>query len=644
MSTSTSQGPVGLARISIAASIALICGLVAVFATTSGALTFAPQLEIEAENGQLIGRFAAQQDADASGGAYVAAEKRVGNTKVFDAADGVMFCFDALEAGEYSFSADVMAPNNGANSFIVRVDYYDEWVWDVEMSKSYEQQKVTDHTGAQVKTQLEPGQHVVGFYLRDSGTRLDRVYVQGQIGMDGPELCGAARAVEASASESTIAATSTTTAAGHGGGSTTTTTPSPTTTSNSPTTTASDSPTTTSSGSPATTTPGSPTTTSSGSSPTTSSPTTTTTPPSSGGSYDVVLRPGDSIQAAVKNNPQGTTFLLKAGLYRRQEVKPKSGMSFIGESGAVLDGEGVTDYAFMSWQNDNINNVTIANLEIKNYTPGEAHGAISSYGTGWVVDHCDVHHSSTAGVKVAGSNSVVRDSYLHNNEKIGLKAKGNNVRIENNEISYNNIHDRFDPNWEAGGIKFGGGANGTIIRGNYIHHNHGHGVWSDMGSINSVYDRNVIDNNTLSGINHEISYDAVIKNNTIRNNGFGDSRDWMWGAGIQVRGPNVEIYGNVIKNNKNGIALIQGNRGSGPYGSYNLKNIRVHDNLIIESGRNGGVRSSGPSDIFDTSQFDRNEYRYSNMGAKLFDWDDGRGNKDWWQSHDQDHNGAFKTI
>jgi hypothetical protein len=53
----------------------------------------------------------------------------------------------------------------------------------------------------------------------------------------------------------------------------------------------------------------------------------------------VVITAGQSIQAAVEANPPDTRFLIKAGRHHGQTITPKDGMSFIGEPGAVLDGE-----------------------------------------------------------------------------------------------------------------------------------------------------------------------------------------------------------------------------------------------------------------------------------------------------------------
>jgi parallel beta-helix repeat protein len=52
----------------------------------------------------------------------------------------------------------------------------------------------------------------------------------------------------------------------------------------------------------------------------------------------VTVTPTQSIQTAVDSKPTGTTFLLKAGTFREQTVNPKSGDTFLGESGTILSG------------------------------------------------------------------------------------------------------------------------------------------------------------------------------------------------------------------------------------------------------------------------------------------------------------------
>ena len=77
------------------------------------------------------------------------------------------------------------------------------------------------------------------------------------------------------------------------------------------------------------------------------------------------LNPGDSIQAATTANPAGTTFTLNPGVYTlSSSIVPKSGNSYLGVSGAILDGTGwvttdSTQGAFRA-HNVDINTVTIS--------------------------------------------------------------------------------------------------------------------------------------------------------------------------------------------------------------------------------------------------------------------------------------------
>jgi parallel beta-helix repeat protein len=50
------------------------------------------------------------------------------------------------------------------------------------------------------------------------------------------------------------------------------------------------------------------------------------------------IYPGQSIQAKVNSYAAGTTFYLKPGVHRMQMVTPKSGNTFVGEAGAILNG------------------------------------------------------------------------------------------------------------------------------------------------------------------------------------------------------------------------------------------------------------------------------------------------------------------
>lgn len=52
----------------------------------------------------------------------------------------------------------------------------------------------------------------------------------------------------------------------------------------------------------------------------------------------VYMKPGDNLQAIVNAHPEGTTFVLKAGVYKQAQITPKNFQTFIGEDGAIMDG------------------------------------------------------------------------------------------------------------------------------------------------------------------------------------------------------------------------------------------------------------------------------------------------------------------
>ena len=52
----------------------------------------------------------------------------------------------------------------------------------------------------------------------------------------------------------------------------------------------------------------------------------------------IVLHPGDNIASVVQNAPPSTTFNLTSGVYRLQQITPRDGDTFIGETATVLSG------------------------------------------------------------------------------------------------------------------------------------------------------------------------------------------------------------------------------------------------------------------------------------------------------------------
>jgi parallel beta-helix repeat protein len=348
---------------------------------------------------------------------------------------------------------------------------------------------------------------------------------------------------------------------------------------------------------------------------------------------DVELWPGDDLRSIVSNAPEGTVFRIN-GEHFAQAIKPRNRQVFVGAPGATLSGNGV-ERAFSS----SASNVVIDGLEVTGYEPDKQDGAIQGSGSGWVIRNNEIHHNGTAGVKIyKGHNAIIESNHIHHNGQLGVSvAYSNGSTVENNEIAFNNWRVEYSWGWEAGGTKFWS-TDGLVVRNNWSHDNHGPGLWSDHDNINILYEDNLVEDNYANGIFHEISYGGVIRNNTIRRNGFGHD-SWLWGAGILIAASqDMDIYGNDLTGNYNGITLVQQDRGSGAYGPYIVRNNHVHDNRIANSGISGAARDITSQAVFDANNwFTGNDY----VGSSKWEWENKRRSWDSWRGYGHDASGSY---
>jgi hypothetical protein len=245
--------------------------------------------------------------------------------------------------------------------------------------------------------------------------------------------------------------------------------------------------------------------------------------------------------------------------------------------------------------------VTIENLTVEKYASPAQTGAIgyTGPGFGWTVRANEVRWNHGSGVRVASGMQVL-GNFIHHQGQLGLGGTGSDVLVEGNEIAYNNTAGFGPgPQGEAGATKFVA-TTGLVFRNNYSHHNHGPGLWTDIDNINTLYEDNRIEDNDWRGIFHEISYAAVIRNNVVRRNGlrFPGASAPFEGAGILIsNSPNVEVVGNVVEDNRNGIMAREDDRGTGRYGPHDVINLYVHQNTVqqTDSGHAAGVANSNPN-------------------------------------------------
>jgi hypothetical protein len=370
----------------------------------------------------------------------------------------------------------------------------------------------------------------------------------------------------------------------------------------------------------------------------------------------VILHPGDNIQAAVDSHAAGTKFYLTAGVYARQHVVAKDGDSFVGAKGAIMDGQNATRRAF----DGSADNVVIRNLEIKNYTAGFQDAPIYAVnGSGWSILNNNIHDNAGVGL-LFKDNILVRFNQINHNREMGFGSDGGvGIRVLDNEVAQNNYANQFSGD-EDGGSKLWA-TSGAIISHNYVHDNHGPGLWDDFNNNNITYSYNKVENNYAMGIYHEIGYNASITSNWVTGNGIPNSlwaQGWMWNAGIEiaasggVNGGKVSIGNNYVKSSAsgNGIGLIQQDRtnSDASMGPWDVQNVDVHDNLIdlTVGGAVGGVQDLGSNAIFDSrnNHFEKNHYLLAQGANDAFWWRNNEGNVAFWHQQGQDLNGTFQTA
>lgn len=280
------------------------------------------------------------------------------------------------------------------------------------------------------------------------------------------------------------------------------------------------------------------------------------------------------------------------------------------------------------------NNVTIRNLTIEKYATGLQTAAVQG-GESWTVSDCTVRFNHGFGIKV-GSGSVVSGCRVHHQGQGGVKVVNGAVGVvyEGNEIDHNG-RGGINPLWEGGGSKFVESVD-LVVRNNNVHDNYGPGLWTDFDNRNTLYEGNTIVNNQGAGIIHEISHQAVIRDNTIEANGYK-----MLLGGIYIsNSAGVEVYGNTLKNNKVGVLARQADRGVA------VQDLYVHDNIVIKTSGEGyamGLIVEDGGDSYFTSKgnvFESNSYTLGSAYTRPFHWQGGLRRIEAWKSYGNDTNGT----
>lgn len=344
---------------------------------------------------------------------------------------------------------------------------------------------------------------------------------------------------------------------------------------------------------------------------------------------------------------------------------------------------GVAEAAFRRWdasQNggSKANEVTIQGLTIEKFANPLTRGAIgccvtgdgdSAFGINYTVQNNEIRYNHSIGIK-ANFGWRMLGNYIHHNGTFGISATPGNatvpsgIVIRDNEISYNNVDNRTDTKWGGGGNK-STQTLGLIYLHNYVHDNHGAGLWTDISNRSAVFDGNTILHNTGSGVMHEIGWGAtLVRNNKLLNNDYTDDvgSGGGWGANLfSSTSSGVEAYCNVIRVDSaggNAMIVLASDRGSDPYlpppdNYYTSSGNRFHHNTVFWDGMNGnywGVvgavqyDGSRSSKLFSENSFDSNQYHVASLTATAFRWSGHNNHLETFQAFQTDGQEKHGTI
>ena len=249
-----------------------------------------------------------------------------------------------------------------------------------------------------------------------------------------------------------------------------------------------------------------------------------------------VVPAGDNSGLDFTFRTAGTTFWFAPGVHtlgsdEYGQIIPGDNTTFLGGPGAVLDGKGINRSAFTQ----HAKNVRIAYLEIRNFISPNDQGVVNhDGGEGWTIEYNYMHDNEGAAVFVS-TNCKLQYNCLRDNGQYGFQGigpggggSGVDLLVDHNEIAHNDTGD-----WEhkgdgcgcTGGAKFWD-VDGAVITNNWVHDNLSVGLWADTNDRNFVVEGNYIENNWGEGFFYEISYNAIVRNNTLKRNTLGKGKEF----------------------------------------------------------------------------------------------------------------------
>jgi parallel beta-helix repeat protein len=281
----------------------------------------------------------------------------------------------------------------------------------------------------------------------------------------------------------------------------------------------------------------------------------------------VVVKDGESIQAAVKNAQPGTVIRVMPGTYHETVYIDKDDIRIIGviEAGkrAVLDGQKKLNDAILY----SGNNFVVENLEIRAY---KGNGVMGQAGNNFEIRNNIITDSGVYGIfPQLGQNGIVEHNIVSGIADAAIYiGMSDNIHVAHNEV--------FD---SVAGIEIENSRH-AIVENNYVHDNAG-------GLLSFV----------TPGLPIKTTQDVILRNNfVINNNGknFGAPGSTVAGipsgTGILIMAADdVVIEGNIVVNNKvAGVIVTDHAHASNitvdPESEPNTDRLKLLDNVMINNG------------------------------------------------------------
>jgi parallel beta-helix repeat protein len=303
-----------------------------------------------------------------------------------------------------------------------------------------------------------------------------------------------------------------------------------------------------------------------------------------GNASTIYISPGTSIQSIVNANPPGTIFVLRPGVFRTQSIIPKNGDSFIGQSGAILNGSQL----LTSFSQETLNGVTYWVAEGPSH-PGllnsrcDDNFPMCQYPENLYIDNEPLLRASSLSRVTTGTCY-----YDYSAAKIFFLSDPNGHTVETSSMPIafqqgpNNITiqgliiEKYATPGQRGASGGQYAGRDWIVKNNEIRLNHGEGV--KVGNEGQVLNNYIHDNGQLGLAVNQTTTAVLVQNNEIARNNWAGFRISFEAGGAKfgyVVG--LTAQGNYVHDNVGiGIWFDGGSRG-----------IVVENNTIENNAKNG---------------------------------------------------------